>query len=86
MEFHLKFLAIFPFGQTAFCFVAAALGQYQVWLPHGVSATRGGGAEEGEGDAARGDNSVSGWATATEFGAAGNWGYFAVEVALWQKL
>lgn len=44
------------------------------------------GAEEGEGDAARGDNSVSGWATATEFGAAGNWGYFAVEVALWQKL
>lgn len=24
MEFHLKFLAIFPFGQTAFCFVAAA--------------------------------------------------------------
>lgn len=81
MEFHLKFLAIFPFGQTAFCFVAAALGAIS-----SVVATRRA--------PARGDNSSgSGWATATEFGRgtgreglSGIGDISLVEVALWQKL
>lgn len=41
MEFHLKFLAIFPFGQTAFCFVAAA------FVEEGRGEGEGEGAAEG---------------------------------------
>lgn len=88
MEFHLKFLAIFPFGQTAFCFVAAALGAIS-----SVVATRRE-CNAADGAPARGDNSSgSGWATATEFGRgkgreglSGIGDISLVEVALWQKL
>lgn len=92
MEFHLKFLAIFPFGQTAFCFVAAALGQYQVWLPHGESAA-GSGLVKGEGSL---DRSVLGVKTA-QIGLGSAWAQQARELgifrcvevtaaSLWQKL
>lgn len=84
MEFHLKFLAIFPFGQTAFCFVAAALGAIS-----SVVATRRE-CNAADGAPARGDNSSgSGWATARgegEGGLSGIGDISLVEVALRQKL